>query len=100
MSARGHGFFKVLFFEKRKNHILLSKCLNFFHFSDIKVRQRKEKRRSKDLQEYKDPNIYTEYWRKFERGKESGDMNHPFDIGIIDDIFEDEYDQGTMIRVR
>ena len=65
-------------------------------FSNISIRQKKEFRKMREL-EKKDPKVYTEYWRK---SKSNFEMNHPFDIGIIQKIFKAKHSEKIMIQVR
>ena len=62
------------------------------------VRKKRELYKARNL-ESKDPTVYTEYWRKKMKKQKKSDISDPFDIGIIEDIFEDK-DDNVMIRVR
>lgn len=64
---------------------------------DISIRQKKEFRKMREL-EKKDPKTYTEYWRKGKRN--AFEMNHPFDIGIIQKVFKAKNSEKIMIQVR
>ena len=83
--------FKEQTFVKGSGVMLLPNSFN------LAIRQKKEFRKSSRIIEEKDPKIYTEYWRKT---RQNGfEMSHPFDIGIIEEIF-DVKEGNLMIRVR
>ena len=62
------------------------------------VRKKRKSHKARNL-ESKDPTVYTEYWRKKLKKQKKSEISDPFDIGIIEDIFEDK-DNIVMIRVR
>ena len=64
---------------------------------EISIRQKKEFRKMREL-EKKDPKVYTEYWRKGKRN--AFEMNHPFDIGIIQKVFKAKHSEKIMVQVR
>ena len=64
---------------------------------DLAIRQKKEFRKASRVLEEKNPKVFTEYWRKANRN--AYEMNHPFDIGIIEEIF-DVKEGNLTIRVR